>query len=69
VGVDNILERIEGIDEDLILRVGPAQSIAPSVVRYSIGKRREQHPLWNEVIEHENTIKSVMRTLRIEGMN
>jgi superfamily I DNA and/or RNA helicase len=57
VGVDNILERIEGIDEDLILRVGPAQSIAPSVARYSIGKRREKHPLWKEVVEYENTIK------------
>jgi len=67
VGVDNILERIEGIDEDLILRVGPAQSIAPSVVRYSIGKRREQHPLWNEVIEHENTIKKCYEDIENRG--
>lgn len=57
VSVDNILERIQGIDKDLIIRVGPTQSISSTVTEYSLDTHKEKHPLWNDVEEHEKIIK------------
>lgn len=64
VGVDNIMERLEDIDEDLMVRVGPVQSISPSVIRYSLHHKREKHPRWVEILQHDNTIKQAYDDIR-----
>lgn len=65
-GVDNVLERLEDIDEDLIVRIGPLQSISPAVSRYSIHEKRERHPLWKDVIGHDKAIKKAYDDIRIK---
>ena len=57
VAVDNILQRIIGVDESEIIKVGSLDGTSPLVKRFTLREKRKKHPYYNDVRVIEEVIK------------
>ncbi len=57
VAVDNILQRIIGVDESEIIKVGSLDGTSPLVKRFTLSEKRKKHPYYNDVRVIEEVIK------------
>lgn len=57
VAVDNILQRIIGVDESEIIKVGSPDGTSPVVKRYTLIEKRKNHPYYNDVRVIDEVIK------------
>lgn len=64
LAVDNILERLSGLGEDLLLRVGSEKGIKSENLKYSVFEKRKNHKDWNEVKIIENDIINKKKELK-----
>lgn len=57
VAVDNILQRIIGVEESKIIKVGSSAGTSPVVKRFTISEKRKNHPYYPDVRVIEEAIK------------
>ena len=62
VALDNILERLDDIDKEDILRIGQNEKISEKALKYSLNEQIKLHPDYSKVIEKENLIKKLQES-------
>ena len=63
VAVDNILEKFQDSSPDTILRLGSFKEVNPTCQKFTLEKRREQSPDWDELKQLEELIKKQNQSL------
>ncbi|MFA0832641.1 MAG: AAA domain-containing protein [Methanobacterium formicicum] len=72
LAVDNILEKFLDFPPEKILRIGSSREISPHAEKFTLQKRRENSPDWEEVLLIEDLIKhqlEALRNLRLDMKN
>lgn len=59
VALDNILERLDDIEQKDILRIGQNEKISEKALKYSVDEQIKLHPNYIKIIEKENLIKKL----------
>lgn len=59
IALDNILERLNNINEKEILRIGDKCKVTPQVSKYTMENQIKRHELYHEIIEKEDLIKNL----------
>lgn len=63
LAVDNILEKFLDFPPEKILRIGSSREISPHAEKFTLQKRRENSPDWEEVLLIEDLIKHQLEAL------
>lgn len=61
IALDNIIERLNNINEKEILRLGEKSNISSQVLKYSLDNQIKQHDMYNEIIEKEMIIEKLLK--------
>lgn len=61
IALDNILERLNNINEKEILRLGEKSKVSSQVSKYTMENQIKQHGLYYEIMEKEEAIKNLQK--------
>lgn len=59
VALDNILERLNSINKDEILRLGQRENVSSESLKYTFDEQIKQHELYDEILKKEREIQEL----------
>lgn len=59
IALDNIIERLDMINDDDILRIGQMHKVTPNALRYTLDEQIRKHPSYGEIVEREKRIEEL----------
>ncbi len=61
IALDNIIERLNNVDENKILRIGEKDKVSSKVIKYTMENHIKQNILYKEIIEKETIIQNLSK--------
>jgi len=62
-GINNILERLDDSLDNCVLRIGSDKEIPANISKYTLQKKREKYPEWQDILKIDKIIKLANKKL------